>query len=383
MQYHQPAGLVRSLHDAPSMVSLAVAGAGTQAISWILGVAGASKTVLDIHVPYAPSAVIEYIGSEPEQFVSVEAARSLARSAYERGRRLIGDAGAPVVGAACTATIATDRAKRGDHRCHIAIHSSDRAFTLSLTLSKGSRGREDEDDVVSRLLLNALADAFGLPLRLDPRLVDGEDVVCDEVEFADPLAALVAGHIEHVSIDSDGSQYADSTYTGGIMSGSFDPLHSGHLKLRDVAEDILGFPVVYELSVTNVDKPALDIEEVRRRLSQFTGRASALATHATTFYEKSRLFPRCVFVIGYDTLLRLVAPKYYDSSPARMIAALVEIRDRGCSFLVAGRAVGNGFGTLNEVEVPVGFEDMFMAIPESAFRSDISSSAIRQSQASG
>ena len=38
--------LIESLHAWERMVSLAIAGAGTQAVGWILGVAGASRTVL-------------------------------------------------------------------------------------------------------------------------------------------------------------------------------------------------------------------------------------------------------------------------------------------------------------------------------------------------
>ena len=36
--------LVESLHGSERMLSLAIAGAGTQAVGWILGVAGASRT---------------------------------------------------------------------------------------------------------------------------------------------------------------------------------------------------------------------------------------------------------------------------------------------------------------------------------------------------
>ena len=76
--------LVESVHGSERMVSLAIAGAGTQAVGWILGVEGASRTALDVQIPYASSAVIDYVGFEPEQFVSVETSRSLARSAYFR-----------------------------------------------------------------------------------------------------------------------------------------------------------------------------------------------------------------------------------------------------------------------------------------------------------
>ena len=57
--------LVESIHRTAGMTSLVIAGAGSQAINTILGVAGASRTVLDIQVPYASSAVIDYLGREP------------------------------------------------------------------------------------------------------------------------------------------------------------------------------------------------------------------------------------------------------------------------------------------------------------------------------
>ena len=42
--------------------------------------------------------------------------------------------------------------------------------------------------------------------------------------------------------------------------------------------------------------------------------ASALLripAQASLFTDKARLFPRSAFVIGYDTAVRLVAPRYY------------------------------------------------------------------------
>ena len=86
--------LVESLHGSERMVSLAIAGSGTQAVGWILGVAGASRTVLDIQIPYASSAVVDYVGFEPGQFVSSETSRALARAAYFRAVDLrSGDSG--------------------------------------------------------------------------------------------------------------------------------------------------------------------------------------------------------------------------------------------------------------------------------------------------
>ena len=367
---------VEALHSTEMMASLAIAGAGTQAIGWILGVAGASRTVLDIQVPYASSAVIDYAGEEPGQFVSVEAARSLAQAAYFRATRLR-TGQTPVVGLACTATIATDRPKRGDHRCHVAIHHPVESTVMSLTLEKGHRDRDGEDETVSRLILNALAEVAGVGGRLGLDLIPGEVVVRDEARYGSPLEALADGHVGSVLVAEDGTQTADARICGGIVAGSFNPLHQGHQALAQVASERLGERLVYELSITNVDKPALELDEIRSRVGQFEGSSAVVATRAPVFYEKARLFPGCTFVIGVDTMTRLIDEKYYDGSAEKMIGALSGMRELDCSFLVAGRVEGRSFRTLEDVAVPAGFGSMFKGIPESAFRVDVSSTGLR------
>ena len=368
--------LVESIHGAEGMASLVIAGAGSQAINAVLGVAGASRTVLDIQVPYASSAVVDYLGDEPGQYVSAEAALSLARAAYFRAVKLR-EGRTPVFGVACTATIATDRPKRGDHRCHVCVYGATGWKAASLTFVKGLRSRDGEDEVVSRLILNSIAEALGIGERLDLKLSPQEKVLTDTHRLDDALGALAQGHVGHVLIDPDGSQAADAPFSGGIIPGSFNPRHGGHDRLAQVASDLLGLPVAFELSVTNVDKPELELSEVRRRIGQFEGRASVIATRAPVFYEKARLLPGCTFVIGFDTLVRLVDTKYYGNSPAKMMSAFLEMRSLGCSFLVAGRLDSDGFKTLGDVELPSGLSDMFSPIPESMFREDVSSTQIR------
>lgn len=368
--------LVETIHGTDGMASLVIAGAGSQAINAILSVAGASGTVLDIQVPYASSAVVDYLGEEPSQYVSVDAALSLARAAYFRAVELR-ERSTPVYGVACTATIATNRPKRGDHRCHVCVYGPTGWQCASLTFVKGLRTRDQEDAVVSRLILNALAEALDIAERLDLDLTPQETILTDAQRFANPLDALASGNVGHVLIEPDRTQIADAPFYGGVISGSFNPRHSGHDQLAKAASELLALPVAFELSVTNVDKPELGLAEVGRRIDQFMGHGSVIATRAPVFYEKARLLPGCTFVIGFDTLVRLVDPKYYDGSEGTMMSAFMEMKALGCSFLVAGRLDKAEFRTLDNVDLPAGSADMFSAIPESAFREDISSTEIR------
>jgi hypothetical protein len=147
---------------------------------------------------------------------------------------------------------------------------------------------------------------------------------------------------------------------------------------------LVGLPVAFELSATNVDKPPLGAADLRRRLAPFSWRAPVWLTRAPTFVDKSLLFPGTVFAVGIDTAERIIAPRYYHDSVERMNEALTTIRRQGCRFLVAGRCDAAGrFTELHELSLPEAHRDLFTPIERNLFRVDISSTEIRRDQGSG
>lgn len=352
---------------------IAAAGAGSTAIAWLLQAPGASNTLLEALIPYAQTSFVQFIGNTPDHFVSAETASALAARALERAHRL-SEGDYPLLGIGCTGSLASLRPKRGAHRVHIAVRGDERSAVYSLELRKGERGRPAEEEVCSRLLLRGLALASGVLPTFSLSLLPGEEVEA-EGELS-PVADLLAGRISALHLSPSGRMQADTPITGGILPGSFNPLHQGHRALAQAAARILAAPVTFEISLANVDKPPLTETEALRRATQFPGVAPLVLSLAPTFREKSRLFPGCSFVIGYDTAIRVVAPRYY-ADEADMLAALAEIRDHGCRFLVAGRVQGEQYCSLADADIPEDYRSLFRAIPEAAFRMDISSTAIR------
>jgi hypothetical protein len=181
-----------------------------------------------------------------------------------------------------------------------------------------------------------------------------------------------------VCIEPDGTMRVLDLRPGALLPGSFNPLHEGHRRLAEVAARRLGTPVAFELSVLNLDKPPLDADELLRRLDQFKGVAPLYLTRAPEFRKKAELFPGAVFVVGADTALRVISPRYYQDDPAQRDAALAHIGAKRCRFLVAGRLnEARQFIHVEHLPVPARFDDLFEALGEAEFRADVSSTELR------
>jgi hypothetical protein len=368
--------LVQQIHDGQGRVMVVTAGAGTQAVAWLLGVAGASRTLLEALVPYDESSFNDFLGQVPGQYVAPETAGLLAGRAVNRAQSL-SKGPEPVIGLACTATIVTDRPKLGPHRAHICAWTAEKIIHHSLHLHKGTRDRKGEEGLVSRLLLNTLAEAYGLEMRLPLPLTAGDEHEYRRDEVGQAGRRLLQNQKGFFSVTADGL-LGESINGSAILSGAFNPLHQGHKTLAQVAAEELQKGVIFELTAVNADKPPLAEHQVLGRLLQFAGRYPVVVSAGPTFLAKARLFPGTTFIVGFDTAARILQPRYYGGRQDQILTALAEIRERRCDFLVAGRSDDNGeFREAGDLRVPDSMKDLFQPLPGSRFRHDISSSALR------
>lgn len=299
--------------------------------------------------------------------------------------------------------------------------------------------QRDADDALtaasaSQVTGHDAAESASSPLSPSSDLLDG---ICASASQASPPALTSVAFVPTLGSSVDQQQHDGSStpsphktqvtavrdlpFRGVVLSGSFNPLHAGHVQLARAAQQLVqqrrggaDVPLAFELAVANADKGAIAAVTVLARVAQFTSASSPLSsslggpwpvlvTNATLFSQKAALLPGCVFVIGADTAARIVDAKYYGGDAHRMVLTLAQIARCGCSFVVAGRvesssstssstskdsydgadASARRFISADDVVrecIPPVFADLFVPLPESVFRSDLSSTQLRMQQ---
>ncbi len=368
---------------------IAVTGGGSGAISALLQTPGASRTVLEAVVPYSLAALVEWIGGKPDRACSEATARAMAMAAFMRARSL-----APnhdpmaLLGVGCTASLATDRTKRGERRIHAAVQSADRTVVYSVPLTDNAPSRSGDEATATGFLLWTIAqscdvDATVLEDSLPRGWNDASRRREAEASLAETELLLVGRWRALLRPDSTVDYFAEGEAppTAAVFPGAFNPPHAGHLRMAAVAEARLQQPLAWELSMTNVDKPPLDFISIRDRveaLRKEDAQRPIALTRAATFCEKAALFPGATFVVGADTMLRIAEPRYYGDDVARRNAAVAEIGRSGCRFLAFGRATDGQFLTLGDLNLPAELRDLCDEVPAAEFREDVSSTALRK-----
>lgn len=375
---------------------MAIAGGGSGVLSGLLSQPGASRTMLEAVVPYCQSAMEDWLGGPVDQACSEPTARAMAMAAWTRACRLTPD-GDPhwLVGLGGTASLATDRPKRGPHRIHVATQTATITRSISLELQKGQRDRRQEERLATALILIALAEACevetaGAQGDLDDLLLEGERLNRCEQRAPAEWTELLLGQRQCVFVapalsDASGGMHARAM-PAVVLPGAFNPPHAGHCQMARVAQQHFGKPVAWELSIRNVDKGTLDFFEVARRVEavqKIDGESAIVLTAAATFREKAGLFPGCHFVVGVDTIARIADSRYYGGNRSQHKAAIDELAGLGCRFLVFGRQLAGRFQTLGDLQFPDQLQALCDEMPAEEFRADISSTELRAARDAG
>lgn len=381
--------LVNTIHTANSSPSgkkfvISTTGGGFSNNYYLMSQPGASNTILELNGPYAREATLDLLNRDSlektqlDQFASINAATEMANVSLKRAHKLLTMQSSTIdqlicltngvgIGVACS--LASSSWKRGSHRCHVVIDYGGADVYFSLNLYKGEeskpfRTRQAEDELCGALVVCAVAVASKIMKSSDVSInlmancglsyLDTFDFG-NSCRLSHDLENLINKTINNVLfINENWIPNVDLTLLGEyakekpkiiMLPGSFNPFHLGHKSILDTSVSLssllanLPSTGIYELCVSNVDKPSMTYNEVMRRLGPFTT-TPIILTNAPRFMDKAKQFPGVSFAIGVDTAIRLVDPKYTNGDEQLMIDAIINMTSQGTRFFVNSRTFG-------------------------------------------
>lgn len=360
-------------------------GGGFSSYSYLMGRPGASGTVLQLNGPYAQEATLKYIENPVESFASLEAANELSITSLKQCREIMTNSKESIYDLSClkncygvgvSAALATNRWLKGHHRIHIVVTSDTSRFMFSVNLYKGYppdpetpekifRSRTEEDELCGKLVIFIIAyickvvtkEFFFESLYKDNFLNISDTFTFREDVFNNPIERLLKSVYPQFGTREETVNSIlclpnqDETFTFLINSslknalifpGSFNPLHQGHVTALNSSCDSNDSDGVYELCITNVDKPSLTTIEIEKRLEQFKfpNKIPIVLTNAPLFVDKAKLFPGSSYGIGIDLVIRLINPKYSEDDEEVMIENIMGMTLKGTKFYVSSRTYG-------------------------------------------
>lgn len=399
--------LVKQIHESPLKAVLAVTGGGAGAINELLQYGGGSATVLEAVVPYDQNAFNRFVKGKPDKYCSPEAARDLAMAAYQRGITFDIDPDKVVgIGATCSLMKGEQEREGRQHHIYIGIQTHQATRTLCYKIDGNFVNREAEEKFASYAIVDALGEASlgksclqefweqmgenqeartikpdlakltcdfpgtdsnpksGVTRAVKSLIVRDTKAEVDEDSALFPLLdERTKNYVEldrppHVPLGLNKPVQSPRI----ILSGSFRPIHQGHIDMALTGHGIYGVPVDFEICVHNVDKPTLNYGEIQERVDGLrkykneSWKGSTLLTNASTFVQKAEMFPTAKFLVGFDTLQRIGMEKYYYNR-LHMLDCIRRIKELDCAFLVFHRMkLGGTDGKMVEVTTAKDFE---------------------------
>jgi len=394
MNTEERTALVQRMHKTPHKVAMAITGGGAEVIGELLRHGNGSATLLEAVVPYDQAAFTQYIRGVPDKFCSPEAARDLAMAAFLRAIEF--ERHAPVgkenligLGASCSLAKPDGERTGREHRAYIAVQTAMATTTFNFDLLNswklGPEGqqremtREQEESFVADRILEIIAETMGLG---SSEYINNSWMTC--IQSQPKLLDLLTGKEKYIALESGAAWRREAPQRRVIFSGSFFPIHQGHLNIAKKASELTNSLVDFEVCIHNVDKPSLNFQSFQERLETMrnslkgTSCAEILFTSTPKFVEKAEIFPNSTFVVGWDTFRRIADAKYYGEEGLKNV--LTRFRQLNTKFLVFHRIINGKSSACDSLScIPGELIAMSTICGEDVFTpSNYSSSAIRK-----
>lgn len=312
-------------------------GAGLQQKLW--EVPGSSAYLSGSTFPYDQDEQAELLGFMPEHFCSEEAAIDLASAAYMKAFKF---GGKDPVGVGITASVASEKAHRGDHRVFACIITNDKVRTTHLVLEKGvgMQQRQSDGDACDDLGLSLLIDTFLPEERTRYFMVD-------DITIEDATEKARAQFMRRPLFTMDGKRHSSLPNEKGfaLMPGAFNPPHEGHFGITESMRKGYAKRVVFEVTSDPPHKDALTVQDMLKRAKLLHGHDRFFSTSIPMYIDKARAYPGMSLLLGADAMVRMLDPKW----GMDVYELFNEFDNLDTTLLVAGRMIGDKFVTRDDI----------------------------------
>ena len=285
-------------------IHIVATGAGASFQNELWEVPGSSAYLSGASFPYDAAEQEELLGFMPTQFCSEEASVDLACAAYMKAYKF---GGKDAVGLGLTASVASEKPHRGDHRVYATIITKDKVWSFHKVLKKGCGLKQRQSD---NLDCNDLA-FFMLVDALDISSFNAEGKPFLR-EYKDNTQLAMDRFFKHPYFSASGKRYDKCQYTGkwALVPGAFNPPHQGHFGMQQGVFDQYGYRGVFEITSGLLHKGNLTIQDLLQRAKLLKGNDCIFTQQLPLYLDKVKAFPGAALVLGADACLRLFDPKW-------------------------------------------------------------------------
>jgi nicotinic acid mononucleotide adenylyltransferase len=358
--------LIRRINASDYKFYLALTGGGQSFIGDFTSISGASQTLVGAIVPYSQTVFDKFIRRiKVDSYASDEGARKLAVACFTECLEA-GVAPEYAIGIGASNSVVKDHERVGrEHRINIAFQTLTKTRIIKVVLQQG-RIRSEEETLIKAFIYELLDHVILGGKKPDfTHLREGETF--EYVESKDlGVSHLLKGLVDWLPhFPKDQKEIV-------IFSGSWNPYHTGHEEIRQLAKKALVGDPILELTIRNTDKGQIDFLDLNHRMEGIAHLPYVITT-TPTFTEKVKLIRKyypetpIVFVVGVDTWNRVWNPKY--AGPPQEVEEFFVVNR--VSFLVFGRGD-------EPMDLEHGLKVRILDNQAAAYRNDISSTQLRK-----
>lgn len=304
-------------------------GAGLQQQLW--ETPGSSSYLSGCHFPYAMEEQEELLGFMPERFVSEENAIDLASAAYMKAYRF---GGKNPIGIGLTASVASEKIHRSDHRVFVCAISNDSVkifhYTFDKRVGKEHRVQDGKD-----------CDVFGSWMIQDAAKIISYTNATDATELARKR------FFERPFFVANGKRFATlpKNKNFALMPGAYNPPHEGHFSTAQNVLEAYNQTVAYEITAEPPHKEALSVQSLLQRAKLLQGHDRLFTKSNPLYLDKALAYPGVPLVMGADAMVRMLDPKW-GINPHDLFVKFDRLQTK---LLISGRLIGDKFVTCDDI----------------------------------